>query len=139
MIYKIFVTEDGAPKTGLMPTWNCLYGVDGTEKTEDAPAITEIGGGWYKIELIYGNSPFDVAELVGVIDAGIGLANHERFLPITISLRDLGLAKLVNKATYDLSSGVETIWNDDVTASELQMTLSQSGSVETREICGGGA
>ena len=80
----------------------------------------------------YGTAPFDVAELVGVIDAGSSLSAYERYVPVTISLRDLALAKLVNKASYDLYTGVEAIRNDDDDADELQLTISQTGDVEYR-------
>jgi hypothetical protein len=132
MIYKLFMTEDGVPKTGLSPTWESLYAADGTDKSAQAPAISEIGGGWYKFDVTYGAAPFDVPELVGVIDAGSALSNYERYLPVTITLRDLSLAKLVNKASYDLVGGVEAIRNDEDSADELKLTLSQVENVEYR-------
>lgn len=134
MIYKIYITESGTPKTGLSPSWNSLRAIDGTDKSSSAPSISEVGGGWYKFELVYGTSPFDVAELVGVIDAGNSLAGYERYIPVNISLRDLAAVKLVNKASYDLVSGVETIRNDNDDGDEVSFTLSQSGNVEYRTI-----
>ncbi len=134
MIYKIFITESGIPKTGLTLSWNSLYAIDGTDKSASAPAISEIGGGWYKFELVYGTSPFDVAELVGVIDCGSSLTGNERYVPVNISLRDLAAVKLVNKASYDLASGVETIRNDADDGDEIRFSLSQSGNVEYRTI-----
>jgi len=132
MIYKVFLSEDGQPKTGLTPTFASLRAVDGTDKSSQAPAISEIGGGWYKFQVTYGTEPFDVAELVGVIDAGSNLCDYERYVPVAISLRDLALAKLVNKASYDLVSGVESIRNDADDGDELLITLSQVGNVESR-------
>ncbi len=132
MLYKFFVTEDGSPKTGLTPSWSSLYATDGTDKSGSAPSVSEIGGGWYGFSVSYGTAPFDVAELVGVIDAGSSLSAYERYVPVTISLRDLALAKLVNKASYDLYTGVEAIRNDDDDADELQLTISQTGDVEYR-------
>lgn len=132
MIYKFFVSEDGAPKTGLTPTWDSLRALDGTDKSGSAPSISEIGGGWYKFEAVYGTAPFDVAELVGVIDAGSSLSDFERYVPVTVSVRDLALAKLVNKASYHLVTGVEAIRNDADSEDELQLTLSQTGDVEYR-------
>ena len=132
MIYKIFITENGVPKTGLSPVWQSLKTTGGVDKSGSAPVISEIGGGWYKFSVTYKIAPFDAAELVGVIDAGSSLCAYERYLPVTISLRDLALAKLVNKATYNLVSGIESIRNDEDSANEFQMTLSQNGNVETR-------
>jgi hypothetical protein len=132
MIYKLFLTENGVPKTGLTPTWSSLKTLDSTDKLSSAPTIQEIGGGWYKFSVTFGTAPFNVTELVGVIDAGSSLSNYERYIPITISLRDLSLTKLVNIASYDLVSGVESIRNDDDTANEIQFTLSQTGNTEFR-------
>jgi len=137
MTYKFYVTDNGVPKTGLTPSWSSLKALDGTDKSGSAPTINEIGGGWYKFEVTYGTVPFDVAELVGVIDAGSSLSNYERYVPVTISLRDLALAKLVNKASYDLVTAVEAIRNDADSADELKLTLSQTGDVEYRVPSGG--
>ncbi len=134
MIYKIYITESGMPKTGLSLSWHSLRAIDGTDKLSSAPTISEIGGGWYKFELVYGISPFDVAELVGVIDAGSSLGGYERYIPVNISLRDLAAVKLVNKASYDLASGVETIRNDNDDGDEISFQLSQNGNTEYRAI-----
>jgi len=132
MIYKLFITEDGRPKIGLSPTWQSLHAVDGTDKIAQAPAISEIGGGWYKFEVVYGVNPFTSPELVGVIDAGAELSDYDRYIPATISLRDLALAKLTNKATYNLITGVTTIAGDVDTATELTETITQTDNLETR-------
>ena len=44
----------------------------------------------------------------------------------------LALAKLVNKASYNLISGVEAIRNDDDDDDELTLTLSHADDVEYR-------
>ncbi|MFQ5495970.1 MAG: hypothetical protein ACE5EX_11380 [Phycisphaerae bacterium] len=137
MTYKVYITDQGQPKTGLSPTWSSLYAADGTDKSGSAPAITVVGGGWYKFEVTYGTAPFDVVELVGVIDAGSALSSYERYIPVTISLRDLALTKLVNKANYDLVTGIETVRNDADDGNELKLTLSQTGDVESRVPSGG--
>lgn len=134
MRYKVFISDGGVPKTGLSPVWSSLRTAAGVDVLASAPAIVEIGGGWYTFSVVHGVAPFTVSELVGVIDAGASLANADRYVPVVVSVRDLALAKLVNKATYDLVSGVETIRNDDDTADELRITLSQSGDVESRVI-----
>ncbi len=134
MIYKIFITSGGVPRTGLTPAWQSLRTTGGADKSASAPAIGEIGDGWYKFEVHCGVAPFDVPELVGLIDTGAALADGERYIPVTISLRDLALAKLVNKATYDLVEGIETIRNDADSANELRIALTQTGNLETRTI-----
>ncbi len=134
MIYKIYITENGAPKTGLSPTWVSLYSIDGANKLPNAPSISEVGGGWYKFEVRYGTEPFTAAELVGVIDAGSSLTSYERYIPVNISLRDLSAYKLINKASYDLVNGIETIRNDADSADEVRFQLTQSGDTEYRQI-----
>jgi len=137
MIYKLYVTEDGAPKAGLTPAWSSLHAIDGQDRLAGAPAVFEIGGGWYGFAVRYGTAPFDVPELVGVIDAGAALSPFERYLPVTISLRDLALAKIVNNASYRLADGVETIRDDVDAGDELVVTLSQEEDVEYRVVSGG--
>ncbi|MHA1370482.1 MAG: hypothetical protein ACTSRA_12315 [Promethearchaeota archaeon] len=133
MIYKIYITEDGAPKTGLSPTWNSLYALDGTDKSTSAPSISEVGGGWYKFDVKYGTPPFDVNELVGVIDAGSSLSDYERYVPVNISTRDYALVHLTNKAVWDDNSKYETIYDDNNNA-EVKFTLTEAGDTKTRAL-----
>jgi len=137
MIYKVIFTDGGVPKSGLTPTWHSLIDLAGNDKSGSAPPIVAVGSGVYKFEVVYGTAPFNVNELVGWIDGGSSLENYERYLFVTISLRDLALSKLVNKASYDLIAGVETIRNDADSADELTLTLSQTGDVEYRTPGGG--
>ncbi|MFA5864487.1 MAG: hypothetical protein WC975_07340 [Phycisphaerae bacterium] len=140
MNISIFIRKAGVPTTGLTLAWTSLRCVpisgtgQGVDKLSSAPAIYETGGGWYRFSLTYGTVPFDAPMLTGVIDAGSSFSDAERYIPFEISLRDLAPAKLVNKATYDLVSGIESIRNDDDTGNELRMSLSQEGNVETRQI-----
>ena len=135
MIYKIYITEDGIPKTGLTPTWNSLRAIDGTDKSASAPSISEIGGGWYKFELTYGTAPFDVDELVGVIDAGSSLAGYERYMPVVITLRDYALQRLTNKRDYDKSTKIEQVYDDSGTA-EIKYTTTESNGLQTTVVAG---
>lgn len=138
MTYKFFVSDNGSPATGLTPSWSSLYALDGTDKSGSAPAISEVGGGWYTFELTYGTAPFDVAELVGVIDAGSSLADHDRYRPVHVTVRDLALARMLAKRTYNLATGVEEIRNDADDGYEARLTLSESSNVETLAVSGGG-
>lgn len=134
MIYKLYISSGGVPQMGLSPSWLYLYSIDGEDKLADAPLISEIGGGWYKFEVIFGHEPFTSAELVGVIDAGELLSEFERFVPVNISLRDLAAVKLMNKANYDIASGIEIVRNDSDTEDEIRFKLSQTGDLECRQI-----
>ena len=66
-----YVANGGSPLTGAAGEMNfeALRLLDGTDKSGSAPAISEIGGGWYKFSAVYGTVPFDAGDLVGVIDA----------------------------------------------------------------------
>ena len=66
-----YVSKDGVPLIGAAAEMNFEYlkTIGGADKSSSAPAISEIGGGWYKFSAAYGTAPFDVGDLVGVIDA----------------------------------------------------------------------
>ncbi len=132
MIYVAYFADDGVPKTGLTPTWNSLRAIDGTDKSGDAPAITPIGSGWYKWEIVYGTTPFDVMQLVGTIDGGSALINHERYKPVVMTIRDLALTRQVNIVTFDKTNKVEVTRNDADDADELTETISEAAGIETR-------
>jgi len=117
MLYYIYITRNGSPQDTLSPNWETLITAEnGTDKSGSAPAITEIGGagnggGWYKFSVILGTAPWDVItqDLVGVVDAdptnALGMAASERYIPMTISLRGLALAKIAHKAIETKSTG----------------------------------
>lgn len=138
MIYKVLITNEGLPTAGLTPTWNCLYDLDGNDKSGDAPTINEIGGGWYKFEVIYGTSPFDVAELVGIIDADSSYSNYERYIGVIITVRDTALLIFCNNSRYTRGSNTNSlaVYGDDGTTTEIsiQETHSSDDTITTREL-----
>ena len=87
----------------------------GTDKSGSAPAISEIGGGWYKFSIAYGSTPFDAGDLIGVIDAdkdgNNNLGNAERYIPVEVRLDFYALMRLVNKMSQDKTTGDMTIKN----------------------------
>ena len=92
MDYAFFVTDGGAVATGLTPTWDFLFRVS-DNAAQAQPAITEIGGGWYKFTA---DVPYD-EHWVGTIDADAALANCERYVPIDLIHKDLeGANKYLN-------------------------------------------
>lgn len=88
----------------------------GIDKSAGAPAISEIGGGWYKFGVAYGSVPFDEGDLVGVIDAdkdGVnGLTKTERFIPVEVRLDFYALGRLVNRMSQDKLTGDMLIKNE---------------------------
>jgi hypothetical protein len=89
--------------------------IGGTDKSGSAPAISEIGGGWYKFSAAYGSAPFDGGDLVGVIDADKNesnkLANAERYIPVEVRLDFYALMRNVYKMSQDKLTGDMEIKN----------------------------
>lgn len=106
-----YVASDGVPLTGAAAEmeFESLKLLDGTDKSASAPAISEIGGGWYKFGVAYGTAPFDGGDLVGVIDADKDgdnvLTSAERYIPVEVRLDFYGLLRLVNKMSQDKLTG----------------------------------
>ncbi len=106
-----YVAKDGSPLAGAagQMAFESLETLGGVDKSGNAPAISEIGGGWYKFGVAYGTAPFDTGDLVGVIDSDTngtnGLANAERFIPVEVRLDFYGLARLVNRMSQSKLNG----------------------------------
>jgi hypothetical protein len=130
-----YVSKDGTPLTGAAGEMNFEYlkTIDGTDKSSSSPAISEIGGGWYKFNAAYGAAPFDTGDLVGVVDADKNgnnlLANAERYVPVEVRLDFYGLLRSVcrmtqNKLTGDMeikNSGGNTILKLSITEGESEV------------------
>jgi len=104
-----YVAKDGEPLTGASAQmdFESLDTLAGVDKSGSAPAISEIGGGWYKFSIAYGTAPFDAGDLVGVIDAdksGVNsLANVERYIPVEVRLDFYAMKRLTEK-TVEIDS-----------------------------------
>jgi len=113
-----YIASGGSPLTGAGAEMNfeSLRTLAGTDKSASAPAISEIGGGWYKFPASYGTAPFDAGDLVGVIDADKdgdnGLTYAERYIPVEVRLDFYGLSRLVNKMSQDKLTGDMLIKNN---------------------------
>ena len=99
MIYTLYFTSQGAPKTGLTPTIITLNKIsDGAAVavTPSAwPTVSEIAGGLYKFTLAF---PFNsLSEALGVVvDGGATLANPERYKVMQITPNDGSLDAAVS-------------------------------------------
>lgn len=113
-----YVSSGGAPLTGAAAEMNfqSLAAIDGTDKSAAAPAVTEIGGGWYKFSVAYGIDPFDAGNLVGVIDAdkdgNNSLSNADRYIPVKACLENFALMRLVGNMSQNKADGAMLIQND---------------------------
>lgn len=112
-----YVSKDGGPLTGATDqmVFESLKTLAGSDKSGDAPTISEVGSGWYKFSVAYGTAPFDAGDLVAVIDADKNgnnkLANAERYIPVEVRLDFYALMRLVNKMSQSKSTGDMAIKN----------------------------
>jgi hypothetical protein len=133
-----YVSKDGSPLTGAVAEmdFESLKTVSGTEKISSAPAISEIGGGWYKFIAAFGTAPFDSGDLIGVIDADKDgsnkLANAERYIPVEVRLDFYGLLRSVYKMSQDKLTGDMEIKNSTGNTI-LKLDITDSDSQVTRE------
>lgn len=87
--FLVYFSQSGVPAAGLAPVWGSLHGADGQDHTAQGPAISEVGGGWYRFELTKGTPPWQDGQLVGVIDGGSLLSGAKRYLPVIVSEQSL--------------------------------------------------
>jgi len=130
VVYTFYVSDNGGPKSGLTPTWYALLDIAGNVLTGSAPAVTEIGAGWYKFELTFGTSPWNSGKLIGVIDVGTELVGLQRYLPVTVAQQDLAFGLLANKRQQTIADGVIEVFDDDGTTVMLRLIPSQAGGKE---------
>lgn len=132
-----YVALGGEPLTGASNEmeFENLRTLAGTDKSGSAPAISEIGGGWYKFSITYGTAPFDAGDLVGVIDTDKngtnGLLNTERYIPVEVRLDFYGLARLVNKMSQSKTSG-DMLLKDDSGNTILKLGITDGDSTLDR-------
>ena len=133
-----YVSQDGAPLTGASAEmeFESLKTLGAVDKSASAPAISEIGDGWYKFSAAYGTVPFDAGDLVGVIDADKdgdnSLADVERFIPVEVRLDFYALSRLVGKMTQDKVTG-DMLLKDSSDNTILKLGMADGASELTRE------
>ena len=123
-----YVALGGEPLTGAANEmeFESLRTLAGTDKSGSAPAISEIGGGWYKFSITYGTDPFDAGDLIGVIDAdkngSNGLLNTERYIPVEVQLDFYAMKRLTEKSIEIDSMGcLESDLNNNVKAELVKL------------------
>ncbi len=94
MIYKLYFSNSGTPRTGLAPTWMVFLKVSDGSAYTPQPAITEIGGGFYKFSI----TPTE--DVVGTIDGGNVLsAAVDRYTFVSLSPSDSNVALITSIKT----------------------------------------
>ena len=78
-----FAASDGTWATGLTPVFTALRTAETkTDRLADAPAIEEVGGGWYACDWNLLDADED---LLGTVDGGASLADSGRYQPVPIT------------------------------------------------------
>ena len=138
-----YVSQDGLPLTGAAAEmeFESLLTTGGVDKSGSAPAISEIGGGWYEFQAAYGTTPFDAGDLVGVIDADKdgdnSLANVERYIPVEVRLDFYGLTRLVDKAVeIDAMGCIESDTDNNIKADKVKLAADGWDSLAITEPAG---
>ena len=151
MLYYVYLGNAGVPAEGLSPEWLSLQeaGADGHDLTgtaNDNATLAEVGatgnpslggGGWYYFDITFGKSPWDstTVDLVGVIDGdpgGVTLADVDRYKPVVISLRGLGLARISHKGIQNKTTGDIIIYQSDGVTEEMTLNMTDDGTDITR-------
>lgn len=83
MIYVVYFSDLGAPKTGLSPTLDLFIKVSNGTSAGTPPTVSELSGGFYKFT--YSPSE-DVAIRVDSND--VTMADRDRYIPIEVSPHD---------------------------------------------------
>ena len=138
-----YVSIDGAPLTGASAEmeFESLLTTGGVDKSGSAPAISEIGSGWYAFQVTYGTAPFDAGDLVGVIDADKdgdnSLSNAERYIPVEVRMDFYGLGRLVDKAVeIDAMGCIETDTDNNIKAEKSKLAADGWDSLAITEPSG---
>jgi len=115
LIYVLYFTSQGAPKTGLTPTIITLNKIsDGAAVavTPSAwPTVSEIAGGGYKFTLAF---PFNSLSesLFAVIDGGATLVNTERYKVMQLTVNDASLDAAVSTRAPEAGGNLAAVKAD---------------------------
>ena len=105
--YTIFATDGGIAATGLTPTVTHIRGADGTAAGISAPTVEEIDSvnapGHYRFAAV------PTKRTVLTVDLGAGLANAERYVPLTIDPSDFSASE-TRLARLDTDIAAQ-VWN----------------------------
>ena len=71
-------------------------------------------------------------DVLGVIDGGGSLVDTDRYKPVCISLRGLGLARIAHKGVQDKLTGAIDIYTTDGADKELKLEMTDSAETITR-------
>jgi hypothetical protein len=103
MIYVLYFSDGGTPKTGLSPSITIYKKVADGSDVASPPAVSEIGGGFYKFTA----TPSEA--LVARIDGGSTLADAYRYKVMQITPHDADLDAAVSTRAPETGGNVAAI------------------------------
>ena len=126
MIYTLFFTSQGAPKTGLTPSITTYKKVSDNSDMSSPPSITEIGSGGYK----FAAAPTEAYFVV--VDGGATLVNAERYKVMQITPHDADLDAQVSTrgSQADLAAiktKTDNLPSDPASNTQVNTRLATSG------------
>lgn len=115
MIYVLYFTSQGAPKTGLTPTIITLNKVsDGAAVAvmpSAWPTVSEIAGGGYKFTLAFPFNSLSEA-FFAVVDGGAALVNAERYKVMQLTVNDGSLDAAVSTRAPEAAGNLAAVKAD---------------------------
>ena len=124
--------------TGEIVVSEALTNENNTSAELEAPAIEEIGGGFYAFNILFGTLPWDTKteNLLAVIDADPDdsetMAPAERYIPIEINVLDYAFVKIAGKGVQTKSSGDVIYYDIDGSTAIFQADMTNGSSTITR-------
>jgi hypothetical protein len=116
-VYPIYFASAGVPETGLTPSWLSMKEKADGDDIGSPPAISEIGGGWYKFDY----TPAE--DIVGVIDGGSSLDSTDRYISVYLTPADYGLQTVQSKLPSKAYLTGTTNSDGDIQADEVTGNL----------------
>ena len=125
MIYVLYFTSQGAPKTGLTPSIITYKKVSDNSDVASPPSVSEIGGGGYKFTAV-ATEPYFV-----VVDGGATLVNAERYKVMQLTANDGALDTAVSSRAPETGGNVAAIKakTDNLPADPASNTVEDSITV----------
>jgi hypothetical protein len=103
MIYVVYFSDAGAPKTGLSPSLITYKKVSDNSDVGSPPGVSEIGGGFYKF------SATPTQALVATVDGGGSLAAADRYKVMQITPHDGDLDAQVSSRAPEAAGNLAAV------------------------------
>jgi hypothetical protein len=113
----IYFKSYGSPATGLSPTWESLKKLDTGSDFTPQPAVSEVGGGWYRYDIALAEN------LVGVLDGGVAVPASERYNEV-----------FLDKEQYNHEVIVIPVYDEDADVLTVISMMHKNGKLVTANL-----